>query len=178
MIDNLVTVDPGFDGTGWSYWSRLWVPDDFSSEGAADYGFLHPQDTGVIRLTKADKEKHWMTRAVVISSAFGSVLQELVPKQWSKATVMVELPEFFASSAVGHAAAVKGDLTVLTVLSGMILRVAWDCGWNAGTLSPTEWKGQMNKKALKARIGRALNTVYRDHEADAVGMGLHLAGQL
>ena len=176
MIDNLVTVDPGFDGTGWAYWSKLRQDEEF--EHTMRGTGIHPRETGVVKLSKADGEKHWMTRAVMISSQFGAKLQELVPKEGARATVMVELPEFYSGSAVSHAASVKGDLTILTALSGMILRVAWDCGWNAGALSPTEWKGQMNKKALKARIGRTLGTVYRNHEADAVGMGLHLAGQL
>jgi hypothetical protein len=114
----------------------------------------------------------------MISSNLGAVLQELVPQQGAQATLAIEIPEFYSGSAVSHAASVKGDLVMLTSLSGMILRVAWDCGWNATTVTPTEWKGQMNKKVLQARIGRILHQVYRNHEADAVGMGLHMAGLL
>ena len=177
MLDNLVTVDPGFEGTGWAYWRKLWQGDEWNHTMRGAVGPT-PQRTGVIRLGKVDKERHWLTRAIIISSNFGGVLQELVNEKGSKATVLIEIPEFYAASAVSHAASVKGDLTILTALSGMLLRVAWDCGWSAMCVTPTEWKGQMNKKVLQARIGRILHTVYRDHEADAVGMGMHMAGLL
>ena len=76
-------------------------------------------------------------------------------------------------------AAASGDLFRLTYQVG-VLADALDRVFERLPilLSPHEWKGQLDKKALAARIWRALETKYRDHEADAVGIGLHIQGRL
>lgn len=47
-------------------------------------------------------------------------------------------------------------------------------------ITPEEWKGQLPKKVVLARLAKAFgkDRKFRDHEADAVGMGLAAQGGL
>jgi len=161
-----ITIDPGFGGTGWAFWPDL----DFD---------MVPEATGVCRTKAADAGLHWGTRAFIISEQIAEVLRDVGALAPKPGAFYLELPQVFSGSAVSHAAATKGDLFTLAALCGILAREAWGFGWTPVFMSPVEWKGQLNKKALGLRIARVItDRIYRNHEADAVGMGLYLAGRL
>ena len=167
-IDNVMFVDPGFDGTGWAYWQRL-----------SDKELLPPTHCGVVR-PKAKEQADDMNlaeRSFLICERFaGEALALCAPF-----TVYLELPEVYGASAKSHASAVKGDLIKLTFLTGALaLSIVEDEVCDIKLLKPSEWKGQLNKEAVQMRIKRALGNLenFPNHTADAVGMGLSVIGVL
>ena len=150
----LLTVDPGLGGTGWAYFTKRATV---------------PARTGVL---KAPRDKPWVYRARHLSMQFACVC-----KRARARVVVLEFTQMFGG-AVSQAAARRGNLFQLTFLTGLLAAEAFRCGAVVELIKPQEWKGQMDKRTVNARIKRAIGETYKNHEADAVGIGLHLAGVL
>ena len=84
-----------------------------------------------------------------------------------------------------NAATAKQDITKLTMVSGML------CGLFGAVYNikpePVEilhWKGQLPKEVVKQRVLRRLEargfelTTKASHEYDAIGIGLHVLGEM
>jgi len=100
---------------------------------------------------------------------------------------VLEMPELWSGSAISNASATHkakpgepADLFKLVYLVGVLGAAALAAVGNLPVLAtPAEWKGQLAKDMVTRRIQSALpGCAFRDHEWDAVGMGLSAQGKL
>jgi len=105
---------------------------------------------------------------------FKELILELQPT-----SVYIEGVALWSGSLKSMTSARQGDLFELSYLIGGYCKACTDAGIKFILISPTRWKGQMNKNAVKLRVYRAIKLSYKTtHETDAVGMGLSLMGIL
>lgn len=162
-------IDPGLKGTGWAFFPRIYRKAAKKTAGLpAQSGVLHAKDGG-----------HWIARAEEIRSAFRGVLAAVRP-QW----VVIEQPMLWLGSATSQASATHakagepGDLFKLAFLVGLLSGVVRDAtNANAVLVMPHEWKGQLAKDHVLERLAD-FGLKPKDHEADAMGMGLAAQGVL
>lgn len=152
----LLTVDPGLEGTGIALWTI---------GGCA----TKPVRTDVFK----SRAKTWMRRAAVIAAGFANQIDEYVSDQ-----IIIEFPVLWAGSKLSQTAASRGDLFKLAYLCGAFAdRIAeLDDINHLYLVRPQDWKGQLSKAAVNARIKNFLGTSYPNHASDAVGMGLAAFG--
>ena len=162
-LRRVMTVDPGISdlgSTGCAYWPIL--------RGRPEQTTLLrcPPDSGLAG-------KSWHKRSLEIGREFGEVL-----RIWKPLRVYVEFPQLWGDSAKSLASGTRGDILKLAFHVGVLAR---EIGANGATLYPllvNTWKGQLQKSAVDARTLRRLGRAYPNHISDAVGMGLHLMGEL
>lgn len=153
----ILTIDPGMN-TGWAMWQ---------------YGD-EPISTGVFRQAKF-KNKVLPLRAQLNSlwEQFGMLMLQLRPDE-----VIIESAGFWPGASKSHAALFSGDLTKMLLLIGgychkaSSVRIPWEL------VEPSKWKGQLTETALHARIERRIGKTFRQHEQEAVGIGLWRRGIL
>jgi hypothetical protein len=163
---DVMTVDPGLGGTGVAFWRKL-------VRGTA----TEPDFVDVLH--EEDETATWTERARSIARAARELLP--VPE-----TLFVEVPRLWPHSRKSRAAAIRGDLTKLSAVAGMVIEAVSASRFatlRVVTAFPRDWKDQLPKDAVVRRIYRALGLnsdglSYPDHAADAVGMGLAIAGVL
>jgi len=159
MLIDFLTVDPGFDGTGWAY---------FEEQRLEEYG--------TIRVGKADLKKDWLTRAGLIAEQFENLLLEV--DILNADGVIIERPKFLLSDEKTTAAAMSDALPKLFILTGILSAAVFRFGLTPKLVLPREWKGTMNKEQTKKRIERwARKNEFAfkrtsHHARDAIGMGL------
>ncbi len=152
-LHNFMAVDPGVN-TGWAYW---WG------------NTIIPRNTGVFR---APSPKNGLeNRLRFMFNKYTNLMTIYRP-----AFVVIEGTEDWGSAK-----------SRVSSLSGALQLLSWLVGGYAA-LSPAfiikmprEWKGGLNDRALELRIARALGQtpgVYREHEQEAVGLGLSQLGVL
>jgi len=158
----LLAIDPGLGSTGWAYWPRY----DDKIIGPKYFGLLRNDCVGV-----------WWTRAFHQGV---SLLEEIPAKKDME--VICEMPIFFASGAVGHAAASTDSLQKLCFLVG-VFGEAIRHGTLRTRFSPVyvrDWKGQLPKEIVELRIKHLLGASacvgFKLDIWDAVGIGLHAKG--
>lgn len=137
-----------------------------------------------------DKSVERADRALRIASKTASAINQsykLLQKPNEKITrVVVEWPQL-RSDAISQAAAVKGDLQMLTMMAGACiayLSLFVPYTFSRNLITPSEWKGQLSKSTTRKRLerffGSPLSTQHGDkiitHAIDAVGIGLHAMG--
>lgn len=158
-VDHTLFIDPGLGGTGWAY---------FRDRG-------EPLTSGVIRARAGFNDKGWPDRAYHIAQD----VEELIDR-FDVLCVGIEFPEYQVS-ARAHASNSKGDLFKLAFLCGSInyrLNFHHDL-INVMYFSPSEWKGQLPKDVVIRRINKIWPSLtVKNHEADAIGMGLAAQGLL
>ncbi len=164
--DRVLFVDPGIMGTGCAYWEKIIRSKKKKMADAPKVSF---------RLNPKDRKIPWQLRSDAICAWFCGIVDHLSPK-----IIVIEFPELWSSSAASQASAGRGDLFKLTYLVGAFGEICRQVTNGRPVLiSPAKWKGQLTKKAVHARIKRALGgTKYPEHIADAVGMGLAVQGKL
>lgn len=159
-------VDPGIIGSGCAFWDEV-----------VRAGITKPASEPQITEghNPKDSKLSWDIRADVLCAWFNGVIHTLEPQ-----IVVIEFPELWSSSPVSQASAGRGDLFKLAYLVGAFGEIVrHQTGTGPVLISPAKWKGQLTKKAVHARIERALGDVkYPEHIADAVGMGLAVQGKL
>lgn len=171
---SFIAIDTGLNEMGWAMWS-----------GADADAVVHwptpPTAAGVVALPIPPEMRariDWTTRAKTMLSEFlasASGLSEC------KVHVM-EMPEFRAGDAVGHAAAAGESLGMLYFMCGMHCRLADTLNAMPVFYKPREWKGQLSKQIVQARLESAIGDSDKrgrfitQHAWDAVGIGLHFAG--
>jgi len=150
-------LDPGVGGTGWAYYRNV------------DGGDYNLPTTGVV----FPKGATWQAKVRTVMASMSGVLSLYRP-----ILVVAEFPRVW-QEATSHASATRGDLFKLAYLVGALDRAceALDMG-TVQLISPSDWKGQLPKDALKRRVEKLLGVSYQDHELDAVGMGLAAMGRL
>ncbi len=155
-------VDSGSGGTGWA---TFYIP------MLAEHPPLKPIATGVIT-SDADT---WQMRIAQITEDLPLMCAR------SKAIyVVIEWPTLWAGSSKSHAAAASGKLLQLAAACGALIQGIHLMRYAVGIMlvTPNEWKGQLTKPAVNARIMRAIGETYPNHASDAVGMGLAVMGLL
>ena len=168
--DRVLFIDPGFEGTGWALFdSVVTVRRTVRRNAKGKIGYV---ESGVYRT----KGRQWVGKTVDICAWFkGKVLST------GAEVVVIELPEVWSGSDVSMTAAASGALIKLAYLVGGLAQVSQDCGCRLPVLVlPREWKGQLPKDVVIARILQRMPKMkkIRDHEADAIGMALAAQGLL
>jgi len=154
--NQLLCIDPGLGGTGLAFWDRL------------DQDLL-PTETHVIKCSQNIKDL--VDRCDVIATK----IEQKSP--WFPRYALIEFPKPMASQKKGIASLLKGDLLKLSYLCGVLADRLTQMSCTVHLITP-DWKGSMNKKVLARRLTKALGRTFKNHEADAVGMGLALMGKL
>lgn len=160
-------VDPGIGGTGLALFAKLaavgkkpWMP--------------------VMTEMLEPKSKHWQAKIEEVCSWFSGIVHALDAR-----LVVIEMPETWGGDARSYAATTKqtkgepAPLFKLTYLVGGMGEIARQATLSRPLLiSPRLWKGQLPKEVVHKRIFQTWGNKYREHEADAVGMGLAAQGGL
>jgi len=162
-------VDPGISGTGWAF---------FELPEAPGRKPIPPSATGVLVGPKGER---WDNRVWSICRAFAGTLAAVKPEE-----VVLEMGELWGGSARSHASVThkskKGepsDLHKLIYLIGGLASEAREKTNKIPILIPVQgWKGQLPKEVVIKRLESAFGKTYKNHEADAVGMGLSDQGGL
>ncbi len=103
----------------------------------------------------------WQERAYRIAKQV-----HLVHVEYSAFSLIMEGIEF-RRSAIGYAAVAAGDLFKLGFLQGAIAH-----HFRSIQLIPVSvWKGQCPKGIVKKRLAIIYGKMFREHEADAIGLG-------
>ena len=167
----VVTIDPGLTGTGVAIWDALlW-----------DMVQVPPFKT--FNIYPSHPDRYWTDK-------FRHITQELegyiltssnVPGLLEVKHVVCEFPDYWVGDAKGQAAMERGDILKLAALVGGFLSMANALGVAVPTVvSPREWKGQLGKEAVEARIVRHFGEdacrKYTSHTWDAVGIGMWAKG--
>lgn len=117
--------------------------------------------------------KDWDTKVDSMINQLDTALKTTTPL-----SLFFENPKFF-SIGTGKVAAQSGSLVKLTTLVGVVRALCVRRGIQAIPVEIADWKGQMSKEAVKARVekrlGRKIDEV--DHILDAIGIGLYVQGK-
>lgn len=148
-------VDPGLDGTGYGFFSRT---------GALSVW-------GVIRTGDGEIPER-IKRGV---AEFHRVLVMTRPD-----TLRIEDNRMWSGSASSVAAAARGDLSKLSMITGALIGEALAFGVYVYPLvSPQSWKGSMPDDVVAIRLGKILPTIkFKQHEREAVAMFYGVRGVL
>jgi Holliday junction resolvasome RuvABC endonuclease subunit len=155
-----ITLDTGYDGTGYAV---------FNSKRMTQNGA--PCSTGVLEL-RGKRKMEITIQAYALTAQLKVLIDAYRPNH-----LIIEYPQLWAGNAVSMASASRGDLFSLSYLAGMFASLMPP--ENVVLIFPRDWKGQLSKdnviKRLKKRWPRI---TYRNHQADAVGIGAALLGGL
>jgi Holliday junction resolvasome RuvABC endonuclease subunit len=160
---HVMTIDPGMHSMGWAYWSRKkW-----------DSNSVVPSACGLIKAVHKNADAPWWERVQEQCRRVGEMMTTASP--W---TVYCEMPVFFSGSAMGMAAAQTDALQKLSFMVGSLAQVVAERKGIFYPVSVREWKGQMSKEVVQARVTKALGAsvvaemnIQKD-TYDAVGLGL------
>ena len=155
----VATVDPGIGGTGLAIWASL-QQNSPAAQPPNWHDVLRPRGTWEQR---TDAVCDWLKVSI---SGLG--LQH----------ILIEKPQVWPDSAKSAAAAASGNLLKLVMLVGGMRQTIRSVSLDIEIIlvPPGRRKGQLSKPALRKRVVKALGEPYREHERDAVGMGLAVQG--
>lgn len=173
MPSVMLSVDPGVNAMGLALWS--WSPKKRGKLEPPRVAWVEELPARVLRL-----EQDWHAKMLILLAMLRKRLVVELHLQ-RLAHVFVEWPQV-RGGAVGHAAAVRGDVSALAYCCGAVCQMAHDFEQFSTAvvelLPVSEWKGQLPKAATNKRIARAIGTVdkqgnpFDSHSWDAVGVGL------
>jgi hypothetical protein len=142
-----MTVDPGVN-TGWCYVRRNSAP-----------------ITGVFR---GECHMNHSGQLNCLGIKFRQVIDAYRPK-----VVIIEDSEFRPGSRKGQVSAASGALLLLSKIVGGYTMLA-----DIPVLMPAYvWKGNLPEEVVARRVYKATGKQYREHEQEAVGIHLALAGR-
>jgi len=167
-INDVVFIDPGLEGTGWAYWARLFTK-----------GHPTPPPFSAGTITSRIKTS-WEAKASDICAQLAGVLAAL-----PLSVVVIEMSELRGDST-SYASAKSGSLFKLTYLIGAMSQVCQaKIHCTPILVKSAEWKGQLPKDLVVKRFLKAFPSFekargkkIRNHEGDALGMGLAAMGRL
>ena len=144
----VLTIDPGIRTCGYAYWYNL------SDTKLPDCSGIWRQKTGTD--WKIAVRGQWLEFKLFIQKPIDLVVIE-TPSVWG--------------SAKSHASAVKGDLFKMAHMIGGFhyMCAMWEI--DIELITPRDWKGQLPKRVVEARLIKQYGQKFRDHECDAVGIG-------
>jgi hypothetical protein len=157
---NVICLDPGLEGTGFAYFHNLYGK-------ATKTSLQKPRDSGVWRAGKYE----WKTKAVLLWKQFNYYCSHHHVEK-----LVMEFPELWLVNSKSVASATTGDLFKLAYLIGGFANNFLDA--KVFLLAPKEWKGQLPKQIIHNRLTDLGFPPLREHEADAVGIGIALQGGL
>jgi len=106
----------------------------------------------------------------------------LITNSFSKRRICacyVEGVEVYTGSAKSLASASRGNLSQLAYMVGSIMSACNTLGIICQVISPRKWKAQLTYKMLRNILSKNFNIeVLNNHQASAVGIGLHIQGKL
>ena len=169
-----LTIDPSIKSAGLAWWLLKRTPKR-GETWRLWHRHARPWHT---ELVKVRGGADWDLRANEMSKQ----ITRLAGRHGLPEVVAIECPMFFASAG-GTMVASQQSLTKLTwgaaLLAGRFLEMG---GIDILPVTVREWKGQLPKKVVNARIAKLLGAdacVDFKHDVwDAVGIGLHMAGRL
>lgn len=155
-VEKVLCVDPGVN-TGWAYWERF----------RTDLNDWAPTATGVFRAgVNPSTEK----RLKILNGSFVDVVRTT-----GAVFVYLESSGYWDQSARSRKSVASGSLVLLTMIVGGYVALSP----SVHLVSPSRWKGSLSVDQLKRRIRRAIpGANYREHEREAVGIGLAVRGIL
>ena len=160
-----ITIDPGLNGTGWAIWSQ--VPKSKCV----------PISTGVMH--RADTKSDWFDAGLHLTNMLIGVLDDNDCLRGRERTeAFIEYPGYWEGSPVSQTSARSGSLVKLACLVGMFADRLTISGCRVTFITPQQWKGNLPKEIIHKEIFKRIGKRYREHEADAVGMGLYMKGVL
>jgi len=158
-MSSVLTLDPGAGNTGWAYWPSLSLDGD--AQAPLEFDVWKTRGT-------------WLAKVIAQTRHLRDFVEEAPETQ-----IVIEGTETWLTSSRTIAAATRGDVNKLAFLVGALYVVAERAADEPPrVVKPSEWKGQMGKGAVDARIKRRLGKRYPAHASDAVGLGLWLQGKL
>lgn len=165
LYERVLYIDPGLEGTGWAFYKTI-----NTKERAGQY--VKPVESGVVR---PSDNLQWQGKVEALCTWLRGTCAIYSPK-----VVVIEYPETWAGSAKSMASTSSGALGKLMYLVGGLGEVARRVGANQPVLvTPKEWKGQLPKEVVIKRLEKRCGIVkVRNHEGDALGMGLAAQGGL
>jgi hypothetical protein len=126
------------------------------------------------------KKHKWDGKVEVVCGWLDGIIAAVNPKN-----VVIEFPKVWDRSYKSMAAMRRGDLFKLVYLIGGMGEIVRRHECNLPILiTPDEWKGQLPKAVVIRRIIRRIKKTLpgmgpiKDHQADAIGMGLAAMGLL
>lgn len=147
-----VSVDPGFN-TAVAYWA--------GDELVSTVIFRAPQG-----LTTMERLAYLFTK-----------FTEALEGDDNMETVYIEGVRSF-QSARSWASSTRGNLATLAYIVGGYIHICQAFELKVAVINP-KWKGQLTDHALEQRIKRAgIDLPLREHEREAIGLGLSVAGRL
>lgn len=164
VFANVITMDPGLEGTGWAIFAGLRADGKPKSR---------PISSGVIRPKKIGS---WQQKANDVCCTFVGIVAAC-----ENPVIIMEFPELWATGkSFASASGAQGDLFKLAYLVGGLARTGHELAiFQPVLVSPRDWKGQLPKDVVMSRIRKVLGDIrLRDHEADAIGIGLAAQGLL
>jgi len=168
FMENVCFIDPGLGGTGFAFFPHI-----VTAATSGKNSLVPPRITANY---KGGAKESWEAQVCTITSACCGA--------WVAAgaqTVVIEFPRLFTGNSVSMASAKKGDLFKLTYLVGALGFAAKQITGNLAVLvEPQEWKGQLPKDVMAARMAKVWPDLHiiSSHAADACGMGLAAQGGL
>lgn len=151
----IVTVDPGWAGTG----ICVWPISEFMSN----------------KCIPIDAKNYYPAR--MKQEKFNQFIQGFGRLMNDTSIVYIERPHFMESSAKGIASAREGGLMKLGIFAGTIQGIALISGAKVEWVEISRWKGTLDKKIVKSRIKKIWpGCHYKAHSIDAVGIGFHIMG--
>ena len=156
QLNKVLTVDPGLS-TGWAYWLG-------DNKPFAD----------VIKLEH--KEMEVITEESQVLEMWQKF--ELLYTTYEIKTTYIESAAVWMGSNKSMAATATGSITKLAYIIGGYGRICQQYGSEFKLIKPIHWKGTMHKSAVVKRIQRINGIKYKNHQADAVGIGFGIMGIL
>ena len=157
VFAKVLFVDPGLGGTGFAYFDHI-VTGGTKPEAPKKFDMY------------SSKITDWEKKSLDVALWFESIFFTLKPNH-----VILEFPEFWEMSLKSNTAVRGGGLFKLAYLTGTLGMVSFQRTKKEPTLiAPRDWKGQLPKDSVKRRIQLRFPQLegIRDHETDAIGMGL------
>lgn len=126
-----ISIDPSINNCGYAV---------FNDKKLVEYDILHPSSR---KLTYLEKSRE-MIKAIIDICEYTSKYDY----PWKDVQLITEVPQHFGTG--GYLARESGDVYKLTFVCGMIYNITP----NVIAYTPNEWKAQLPKCVIRARISR------------------------
>jgi hypothetical protein len=94
--------------------------------------------------------------------------------------VHIESVELWSGSSISYISGIRGDLFLLSYLVGIYFEFFISKNINTYLIPATKWKGQLSYGALLMKVANILGldeSMYSEHEINALGLGLYTQGR-
>lgn len=160
----VLCIDPGVKNLGYAFWPEIKRGSKARTRAPSTSGLVTAPSFPAWEDAVHESQASWLVSFIQVHQV---------------EHVVIEFAEMWGNSARSLQAAKKGDLFRLAYLVGALGEAAYAlCDRKPVIVRPTVWKGDMPKDVMKRRVRRALHRKYKEHEYDAVAIGLRIMGRL